>query len=366
MENNDSPLKPQPTGGLKLMTVFIAVLALHVLVIGGFTVYHLMSGSGSDADLLADKTHKAGAGTDVQAPDTSDKSATASTAPIDASSTAANPSATASTSPVSAASATTTAPATAAPAPAVQSNPLQSELVTSPPDIAPVPATSAEIASGPVKMPAPQSQPTTEIESPLAAAPAPATTPENEATIAYTVKAHDSLAKIARHHHVTVAQLKSANNLTTDFLKINQKLVIPTAIPAAAMVTTSAEASGPIMASNDATMTTATPAPAEPKIHKGAKAKALASTEAPSGMHHHLYTVVKGDTLTRIAHKFKTTPNAIMTANNITDPAKLSIGKKLKIPSAESRSAKNTPAPASPPAAVQSGTPTAQLANFVE
>ena len=34
MDNKDSNMKPQQTGGLKLMTVFIAVLALHVLVIG--------------------------------------------------------------------------------------------------------------------------------------------------------------------------------------------------------------------------------------------------------------------------------------------------------------------------------------------
>jgi len=59
MDTNDSNIKPQQTGGLKLMTVFIAVLALHVVVIGGFTVYHLMSGGSTDADLTAtDKTHK--------------------------------------------------------------------------------------------------------------------------------------------------------------------------------------------------------------------------------------------------------------------------------------------------------------------
>ena len=34
------------------MTVFIAVLALPVVVIGGFTVYHLMSGGTTDADLV--------------------------------------------------------------------------------------------------------------------------------------------------------------------------------------------------------------------------------------------------------------------------------------------------------------------------
>jgi LysM repeat protein len=75
---------------------------------------------------------------------------------------------------------------------------------------------------------------------------------------------------------------------------------------------------------------------------------------------------VKGDTLTKIAHKFKTTPTALMTANNITDAAKLSIGKKLKIPAKEARSAKNTepagtqPTPAQP---TVSAAKTAQLAN---
>ena len=58
MENNESKTKSQPTGGLKLMTVFIAVIALHVVIIGSFAVYHLMNGGTTDADLLADKTHK--------------------------------------------------------------------------------------------------------------------------------------------------------------------------------------------------------------------------------------------------------------------------------------------------------------------
>jgi len=93
---------------------------------------------------------------------------------------------------------------------------------------------------------------------------------------------------------------------------------------------------------------------------------ATASTD--TGLHHHLYTVVKGDTLIKIARKFKTTANAIMIANNISDPTKLSIGKKLKIPSKEARSAKiSEPAKSPQPAQVQtkaSATATAQLANL--
>ena len=91
-------------------------------------------------------------------------------------------------------------------------------------------------------------------------------------------------------------------------------------------------------------------------------------------MHHHIYTVVKGDTLTKIAHKFKTTPRRDHRGNNITDPTKLTVGKKLKIPSKETRSAKNnvTPTPAAQPSQVQAKesapaetTASGELATFV-
>ena len=59
MDTHDlNPKTSTDRPGLKLMTVFIAVLALHIVVIGGFTVYHLMSAGTSDADLLSDKTHR--------------------------------------------------------------------------------------------------------------------------------------------------------------------------------------------------------------------------------------------------------------------------------------------------------------------
>ncbi len=144
----------------------------------------------------------------------------------------------------------------------------------------------------------------------------------------YVVKPHDSLARIAHQHGTTVAKLKSANSLTSDMLHIGQKLVIPTRTQVAA-----AEASPTIL--NDGPAPVAAPA-----------ATTLASTagEPAATVHGHIYTVVKGDTLTKIARKFKTTPTAIMTANNLSDPTKLAIGKKLKIPAREDRSATTAPA----------------------
>jgi len=375
MDNNDSNIKSQQTGGLKLMTVFIAVLALHVVVIGGFTVYHLMSGGSADADLTTtDKTHKSAKNADASAvaeatsPEASpaEKTATAPTPPTEvatipqAASGPANPPAPAAEQ---AATAVTTTPAPAhvlAPAPAptlitpksiplapptevvdegmlTPTGPISSQLA---PPAESVPTPSAPMSSGPVHMP-----------------PAVASVPVHEHEQTYTVKITDSYKKIAHAHHITVAQLKEANHIKGDLLHTGQKLLIPSAktLVATTATTTALEATpaAPVLSESAAPMTTSlTSAP---------------STVATIAPHSHLYTVVKGDTLIKIAHKFKTTPTAIMTENSISDPGKLTIGKKLKIPSQESRSARNT-SPASPqPSQVQTkeNAPNGQLANFV-
>ena len=83
MEPTESNNKPEQTGGLKLMTVFVVVLALHVVVIGGMTTYYLLKGGSTDADLLTDKSHKSPkSSVDGSLPtesQTTDASATAST-----------------------------------------------------------------------------------------------------------------------------------------------------------------------------------------------------------------------------------------------------------------------------------------------
>lgn len=44
----------------------------------------------------------------------------------------------------------------------------------------------------------------------------------------YTVKSGDSLWSIAKKYNVSVDELKKANNLTSNVLRINQVLFIPT------------------------------------------------------------------------------------------------------------------------------------------
>jgi LysM repeat protein len=376
MDNNDSNIKPQQTGGLKLMTVFIAVLALHVVVIGGYSAYMLMSGGSTDADLAAtDKTHKDlksadgsaladGATADASQGDKSASGAQTATPPAEvatipqAASGPANP-----PTPAPDQAATTVTPAPAptsvlAPAPlapptstevvdqGTPTGPLASELAPPPEPVlvpmTPAPAPSAAPVAGPVHMP-----------------PATASAPVHEHEQIYTVKITDSYKKIAHAHHITVAQLKEANHINGDVLHTGQKLMIPSvktlvaespAIPAPAL---DSAPSGPVLDES-------APAPT-------ASLASAPSTVASPALHHRLYTVVKGDTLIKIAHKFKTTPTALMTENSITDPTKLAIGKKLRIPSEESRSARNSAPASTPPGQVQAkeNAPSAQLANFV-
>jgi cell wall-associated NlpC family hydrolase len=61
---------------------------------------------------------------------------------------------------------------------------------------------------------------------PPASAPAPSVT--SEATVSYTVKAGDTLYALAKTFGTTVSDIKSINGLTADLIQIGQQLKIPT------------------------------------------------------------------------------------------------------------------------------------------
>jgi len=94
-----------------------------------------------------------------------------------------------------------------------------------------------------------------------AAAPALGTSPAVESTggEAYTVKSGDTLTKIAKAHGTTVKAIKAASNLTTDHIKVGQKLTVPAKAEAAA------------------------PAPVAPVAPAPAPAPAPSTTPAPAG-----------------------------------------------------------------------------------
>ncbi len=134
----------------------------------------------------------------------------------------------------------------------------------------------------------------------------------------YTVKSGDSLWKIARQQNVSVAALKQANSLTSDSLKVGQKLRIPTANVAAA----STASAGTAAASSAAWR--------EP------------GTYTENGQTIHI--VDFNESAAVIAKKYGIKTEDLLKANNISDVKKIQYGQRLVIPLPQ----QNAPAPATP------------------
>jgi LysM repeat protein len=128
----------------------------------------------------------------------------------------------------------------------------------------------------------------TPLESPTP--PPTATLPPNQTR--HIVKANETVSTIAKLYGTTIQAVLKANGLKgSSLLKIGQELIIP--LPVA---------------------NTSTPT--------------VTPTPSPTPF---LYTIKSGDTLSVIAQRYKTTVEALMQANGITDATRIHIGTKLKI-----------------------------------
>ena len=154
--------------------------------------------------------------------------------------------------------------------------------------------------------------------TPAPAAPAATATAPAVSGSSYTVKSGDSLWKIAKANNVSVAALKQANNLTSDSLKVNQKLTIP----------------------SSATTATATATPAA----------AASATELQPGLHADnsptTHIVDIGESLGSIAKKYNVSVSDLIKANNLSDGKRVSVSQKLVIPSASAPTPVTTATPA--------------------
>jgi LysM repeat protein len=111
----------------------------------------------------------------------------------------------------------------------------------------------------------------------------------------YTVRAGETLLGIANRTGVRLSELRTANNITGDLIRVGQRLIIPGCD------------APPI-----------TPTPTTP------------ATPVPAGFES--YTVQRGDTLFTIAQRYRTTVQAIVDANQLSNPNALQIGDVLLIP----------------------------------
>jgi LysM repeat protein len=177
-----------------------------------------------------------------------------------------------------------------------------------------VPAAKAEKTSVATASVVPTS---TDASGAAAAASVASTTGSEDSGNLYVVKSGDSLWKIARHKNITLAALKQANNLTSDSLKVGQKLHIPAA-------TAGSTASAGVAA----TSSTGWQSP---------------GTYTENGQTIHI--VDFNESPATIAKKYGIKADDLLKANNITDPRRIQYGQRLVIPSQQATAAATTPAP---------------------
>ncbi len=124
-------------------------------------------------------------------------------------------------------------------------------------------------------------------------------------TASHTVRAGDTVWDLARHYGTSVSAISSANGLnSSSTIRIGQGLKIPGATAAGAVPASSSTSSS---------------------ASKTAGVKDYSGTTQQ-------YTVASGDTLARIADRFKVSVSAIVSANAIKNPSMIRIGQKLTIP----------------------------------
>ncbi len=169
--------------------------------------------------------------------------------------------------------------------------------------------------------------------APRAPAPTPAATPAvdlSRAEQVYVVQSGDSLSRIASRYGVTVAQLREANALTGDLIRIGQRLAIPSGGRPAARTEPepSPEPVAPVTVREPTTPTEERPEPAAPT------APAPADDDAISGFAQQpiTYTVLEGDTIDIIAKLFIVSKEDILTLNNLEPGAVLEKGQRIQIP----------------------------------
>lgn len=154
---------------------------------------------------------------------------------------------------------------------------------------------------------------------------------EEEETL-YTVKAGDTLYKIAAANNTTVDEIKNLNNLTSNNLSIGQLLKLPSPLtPESTYTVEKGDSLYSIAVKYGTTVDALKKANnlTSNILSIGGVLKIPTALETETDI---TYTVKSGDSLYSIAREYNTTVDAIKNLNNLTSNL-LSIGQVLKIPS---------------------------------
>jgi LysM repeat protein len=350
---NDTP--PNETGGLKLVTVFIAVLALHVLVIGGISVYNLLKTPDLDAasldytraqrpDPAAYETHPSGQESEplyqepAPALDTPPSSPPIQTAQasldfapsFDARLAVPEPPAPAS-SPEIPATTLAQVPASMKPTPAADPNATSSFATMTPatqePPIPYTPSLSDGVPPGYAGVQDPFTNPSqtapeqtlasTAFEQALAQQSIIASSSD---AITHEVKPGETLGKIRALYGVSLAEIMAWNNIKdANRIRAGQKLTIQR--------TQTATVPAPDTSGSHAVAPEAASKARDKVATAKAKKKVVPSSVA-------VHRVSQGDTLYSIARKYDTTVDKIIAVNpdQLSDPRHLRVGMRLALP----------------------------------
>lgn len=157
--------------------------------------------------------------------------------------------------------------------------------------------------------------------------------------IVYTVKSGDSLYKIANQYGVLVNQLVNYNNLSSTNLSIGQQILIPVQEEVQPENTYTVKSGDTLYKIAERFNTTVTDIMSLNNLKTSIlsigqvlQIPSETAEETPSTGASVEYVVKSGDSLYSIANKYGTTVNEIKSLNNLTSN-NLSIGQRLRIPS---------------------------------
>ena len=141
----------------------------------------------------------------------------------------------------------------------------------------------------------------------------------NQGSTEYMVKRGDSLSKIANQFDTSVRAIKAANGLSSDLIRVGDKLVVPVSI------------------TSTGTSSAMTAAPSD-SISSSSTAPSFSASGART------HTVKSGEYPGKIASQYDMTTDELLALNGITDPRKLQVGKVLKVSGSSSTANADPPA----------------------
>jgi len=151
------------------------------------------------------------------------------------------------------------------------------------------------------------------------------------ATKEYVVKSGDTLGAIAYGNGINIRQLKELNGLTSDTLKIGQKLKVPAEKVVAPKKVETKDVEKKVVEPE-------VKAPAEAPVEQPVVAPAETPAEVPvaapveEAAPVQTYTVQEGDDLTDVSIRFGVSAAAVRELNNLGESDKLVAGQILKLP----------------------------------